>query len=151
MTAQKSLTLLWFGSFVVALTIAESYFWATTPVAGRLVPYLTAASRPPILGEVLAIYGPPIASILAFWFIKPFANAPAGGPAAFRVGLAALSTGLFNVVVLYTLAGYYLDPDGLLVDRFKDGRQLALMFDVLVVPINAFYFGAKGNPAGDGT
>jgi hypothetical protein len=142
MKERITLTSAWVASFVAALVITESYLYVTTAEGILLA---LPEDRLDHMGELAKLYGPYIAGILAFWFVKPFGASKSDAARRVRFWLALSTTAILNAWVLYLLTEKLriANASGTVLEDIRQAVKHAAVLSFLVAPVNAYYFGMK--------
>lgn len=142
MNERITLTALWVASFVAALIVTETYLHVTNADGILLA---LPEDRLDHVGALAKLYGPYIAGILAFWFVKPFAAPKDDAARRVRFWLALVTTAILNAWVLFLLTEKLrvADGGGTVLADIQQAVTHAAVLSFLVAPVNAFYFGTK--------
>ena len=137
MTARITLTCIWLFAFLLSLILVELYVEKGDSFV------LLKADRLDAMKPVFVIYSAYLATILGFWFTKPFKPVKSDSAEQTRFWLAIACALIFNGWVLYMVGrGHFGDKENVL-DDIKDAIKIARWFSVVVVPVNVYYFGVK--------
>lgn len=142
MKERITLTTLWVASFVIALVITELYLHVKN--ADGIV-FALAEDRLDHMGALAKLYGPYIAGILAFWFVKPFSAPKSDAARRVRFWLALVTTAILNAWVLFLLTEKLriANAGGTVLEDIQQAVTHAALLSFLVAPVNAYYFGTK--------
>ena len=134
------LTGLWLLAFVASLLIVESYVGRLNAQGQQI---LLTEDRLPTIQPLIKLYGAYLVGILGFWFAKPLPEASTDRASRIRFVLAVACTLLFNLCVLYLVAGEHRHPGGMVLADVENAVKLGAWLSLLVAPVNAYYFGMK--------
>ena len=138
MSTRAILTTIWIGAFLLAVVIAESYFYRTTATG---IPFLLPSDRVTVCKMLALIYAANIGAVLASWFIKPFHAPKRPAATRFVTALALILTVAYNLILLYLIGQGHLsqtDTIDIILDRVK---LIAGVLAFLTIPVNSYYFG----------
>ncbi|MFA5966689.1 MAG: hypothetical protein WC804_21950 [Sphingomonas sp.] len=144
MTVRNGLVLIWVSCFAIALVTVESYFWRQTDVG---IPFLLPENRTSVYPTIIGIYAVTVAPLLAALFLRPFK--PPVKLNSKMIGRIAIGLTLFyNVVLIYIIAQGHWQQSITIDDIVEQAKLFAKILAFLVVPVNGYYFGIKGDPTG---
>lgn len=137
------LTTIWFITFFVLVLIIELYTKRTVSCDNINALILLEENRLPAMKSIFILYGSYISTILGFWFKKPFKNLTDKRIEKIRKSIALFCTIFFNGWILYMVGRghFYLCPN--IQNDIDSAMKIAGWCSIIVLPINAYYFGSK--------
>ena len=140
MNIRTALTVIWLGSFTLALVLCEALFFRTNADG---IPFLLPHDRIDIYKTLASIYGANLGAIIAAWYAKPFPAMRGQALVTAAQRLAISLTLLYNLLLLYMIGQphwSYTEQVGVVLDR---ARTIGLVLVFLVAPVNVYFFGIK--------
>jgi hypothetical protein len=137
MNRKLVLTILWIAFFVVNIVLVFYYCDGVTLVSEDFLPHIT---------PFVKFYTPYLSGILAFWYFKPFASAGSPRLESIRFQIALFLTLFLNVTMLVIMHRFLFSPStsSIILDDIQSGVNTGALLSFLVAPVNAYYFGMKG-------